>query len=59
MQRSKALDLQCQRQDFAEAVEGVRRGYGDVKAGKTRPAAEVLADLRRKYDIPVKITPNK
>ena len=41
-----------ERQDFAEAVEGIRHGYEDVRAGRTRPAAEFLADLRGKYDLP-------
>jgi predicted transcriptional regulator len=44
--------LDWERQDFAEAVEGIRRGYTDVEAGRTRPASQVLADLRRKHDIP-------
>jgi predicted transcriptional regulator len=42
-----ATYLEWERQDFAEAVEGVRRGYEDVKAGRTKPATEFLADLRR------------
>ena len=45
-------DLERERQDFAEAVEGIRRGYQDVKAGRTRPASEFLADQRRKHDLP-------
>jgi predicted transcriptional regulator len=32
-----AAYLEWERQDFAEAVEGARRGYEDVKAGRTRP----------------------
>lgn len=47
-----AAYLEWERQDFAEATEGIRRGYEDVKAGRTRPAAESLADMRRKHDIP-------
>ena len=47
-----AAYLEWQTQDFAEAVEGIRQGYADVKAGRTRPAAEFFADLRRKHDIP-------
>jgi len=47
-----ATYLEWERQDFAEAVEGIRRGLDDVKAGRTRPAAEALADLRRKHAIP-------
>ncbi len=44
------LEWECQ--DFAEAVEGVRTGHEDIRAGRTKPAAEFLADLRRKHDIP-------
>lgn len=47
-----ATYLEWERQDFAEASEGIRRGHEDVKAGNTRPAAEFLADMRRKHDIP-------
>jgi predicted transcriptional regulator len=47
-----AAYLEWERQDFAEAVEGIGRGYEDVKAGRTRPATEFLADMRRKHDIP-------
>jgi predicted transcriptional regulator len=43
-----ATYLEWERQDFAEAVEGVRRGYEDVRAGRTRPATKFLAELRRK-----------
>ena len=44
--------LEWERQDFAETVEGIRQGYEDVKSGRTKPASEFLADLRRKHDIP-------
>jgi predicted transcriptional regulator len=47
-----AVYLEWERQDFAEATDGIRRGYEDVKAGRTRPAAEFLADMRRKHEIP-------
>ena len=47
-----AAYLEWERQDFVEATEGIRRGYEDVNAGRTRPAAEFLADMRRKHDIP-------
>ncbi len=43
--------LEWERQDFAEAVEGIHRGYQDVRAGRTKPAAEFLSELRRKHDI--------
>jgi predicted transcriptional regulator len=46
-----ATYLERERQDYAEAVEGIRRGYEDVKTGRTRPATELLADLRQKHGI--------
>jgi predicted transcriptional regulator len=47
-----AIYLEWDRQDFEEAVEGIKSGYEDVKAGRTRPAIEVLSELRQKYGIP-------
>lgn len=47
-----AAYLDWERRDFAESVEGIRRGLQDVKAGRTRSADAVLEDLRRKHDIP-------
>jgi predicted transcriptional regulator len=47
-----ATYLEWERQDFAEAAEGIRRGHENVKSGNTRPTAEFLADMRRKHDIP-------
>jgi len=44
--------LDWERQDFAEAVDGIRDGYEDLKAGRTRPATAFLEDLHRKHDIP-------
>lgn len=43
--------LDWERQDYAEAVEGILRGYEDVKAGRTRAATELLADLGQKHGI--------
>jgi predicted transcriptional regulator len=43
---------ELEREEFDDAVEGIRRGLEDVKAGRTLPASEVLADLRRKLKIP-------
>jgi predicted transcriptional regulator len=37
-----ATYLEWERQDYHEAVEGIRLGYEDVKAGRTRPATEFL-----------------
>ena len=47
-----ATYIEWERQDFAEATEGIRNGYDDVKTGRTRPATEFLAYLRRKHDLP-------
>ncbi|MEP7309353.1 MAG: type II toxin-antitoxin system Phd/YefM family antitoxin [Acidobacteriota bacterium] len=34
----------------AEALEGIRRGLEDVKAGRTRPLADALEDLVRRHE---------
>jgi antitoxin ParD1/3/4 len=41
--------LEDEERDFAECVEGIRRGMEDVKAGRVRSAEDVFADLERKY----------
>ena len=41
--------LASERQDYREAVEGIRRGYESVKAGRTRPASEFMNELRAKH----------
>jgi predicted transcriptional regulator len=41
-----------ERKDFEESVEAIRRGFEDVRAGRTRPAVEFFADVRRKYGFP-------
>lgn len=38
--------------DSTEALEGIQRGLVDVKAGRTEPARQVFARLRRKHGIP-------
>lgn len=47
-----AAQLEWERQDYQEAVEGIRRGYEDVKAGRTRPAEEFFEELRIKHGFP-------
>ena len=47
-----AIYLEWERQDFNEAVDAIRQGHEDVKAGRTRPAAEFLSALREKHGIP-------
>src|SRR5215472_461365 len=41
-----------ERQDFEEAGDGIRQGYADVKAGRTRAVSEFLSDMRRKHGLP-------
>ena len=38
--------------DRLDAIEGIQRGLADVKAGRTKPAAQVFNRLRRKHGIP-------
>jgi predicted transcriptional regulator len=49
-----ALDeyLAWERQDYQEAVEGIRRGYEDLKAGRVRPIDEAFEELREKHGLP-------
>jgi predicted transcriptional regulator len=46
-----AAYLEWERQDFEETVEGINRGHQDVKAGRTKPAADFLFEMRRKHGI--------
>jgi predicted transcriptional regulator len=47
-----ANDLEWDRQDYDEAVEGIREGYEDVKAGRTQPVEDMLEELRIKDGLP-------
>ena len=38
--------------DRVEAIEGIQQGLADVKAGRSKPARQVFARLRRKHGIP-------
>jgi predicted transcriptional regulator len=44
--------LEWERQDYQEALEGIRQGLEDVKAGRTKPADEFLDDFARKHGLP-------
>ena len=37
--------------DRVEAIEGIQRGLADARAGRTKPAPQVFARLRRKHGI--------
>ena len=47
-----AAYLEWERQDFEEAIEGINKGLEDLKAGRTRPVADYLSEMRRKHSIP-------
>jgi antitoxin ParD1/3/4 len=36
----------------ARALEGIRQGLEDMRAGRGRPADEVFAEIRREFDLP-------
>jgi predicted transcriptional regulator len=44
--------LEWERQDYAEAVEGIRKGYADFQAGRVRPVEESFEELRVKHGLP-------
>ena len=44
--------LAWERRDFAEAVDGIRQGYEDVKAGRTQSAEDAFDELREKQGLP-------
>jgi len=44
--------LAWERGDFQEAVEGIREGYSDLKAGRTQSAEEMFEELREKHGLP-------
>jgi predicted transcriptional regulator len=51
-----ATYLDWERQDFAEAAEGIRSGYDDVKAGHIRPAAAFLTICAGSMTFRVEVT---
>ncbi len=44
--------LDSEREEYLEAVEGIREGYEDMKAGGLLPADEALETLREKHGLP-------
>lgn len=44
--------LEWERRDFQEAVEGIREGYSDLKAGHTQSADEMFEEMREKHGLP-------
>ena len=39
-------------QDYQEAIEGIRQGYEDLKAGRTQSAEEAFEELRVMHGLP-------
>jgi predicted transcriptional regulator len=46
-----ASALEWERQDYREAVDGIRKGYADFKAGRVRPVEEAFEALREKHGL--------
>jgi predicted transcriptional regulator len=44
--------LEWEQQDYREAVEGIRQGHADYKAGRTKSTKEVFQELRDKHGLP-------
>jgi predicted transcriptional regulator len=44
--------LEWERADYHEAVEGIRQGHEDVKAGRTQLAEDAFEELRLKHGLP-------
>ena len=49
----EALRLLRQRQEVDQnrVLEGIRQGIEDMHAGRSRPAEEVFADIRREFNL--------
>jgi len=47
-----AAVFDSEQQEYREAVEGIREGYADFKADRTRPAEDILEGLRVKHGLP-------
>ncbi len=47
-----ATYFEWEQQECREALKGIRKGYEDMKAGRTEPAEEAFEALRVKHRIP-------
>ncbi len=48
----EAFERMARLADRAETIEAVRRGLGDVKAGRTMPVAQIFEEVRRTLNLP-------
>ena len=39
-------------EERADTLQAIQRGFGDIEAGRVRPAREALEELRRKHKLP-------
>lgn len=44
--------FEWERVDFEATVQGIERGYEDVRASRTRPAESFLDEIQKKHGIP-------
>jgi hypothetical protein len=44
--------IEWDRQDCQDAVEGIRQGLEEVKAGRTKPAHQFLEEFARAHELP-------
>jgi predicted transcriptional regulator len=51
-----AAYLEWERQDFEDAVEGIRRGHEDVRAGRTRRPSNFFPQCAGGMAFPVKVS---
>ena len=46
-----AAQLDWERKDYEEALEGIREGYEDFKAGRVEDSSEAFTELRAKHGL--------
>jgi prevent-host-death family protein len=52
VQDAEAYQRLVDRAAEVSAAEGIRQGLEDLRSGRSRPAQEVLDEIRAEYDIP-------
>jgi prevent-host-death family protein len=52
VQDAAAYHRLLEEREEAQTLQGIRRGFADVKNGRTRPARQALEAIRRKHMIP-------
>ncbi len=52
VQDAASYERMLQLVDRLECIEGIRRGLEAFEQGRSKPAKEVMEELRRKYKIP-------